>query len=549
MAQKIDKQKYWSKKPSLIFILLSAFCCAPVWGVKYFISQDGSGHVHGAWAIIELLRGSHRFTETFQFNFIFFPDVSGHWLMATLLLILSPFTVTKIILTLTLIGMIAAAGWLRWRTAGSDGINTSFLIGAALGFNWLWLTGFYNFEISFITAIFTVGLFYGWRYDMNVWRSIVFATLLVLIFVSHIVGFAIVSAAICILCLLPLNDLRRKNLLWTAAAFIPNVPLIAIYKLQTEAGSGFSPIWKSLKDPYSLSNWITQFRGVDSFIIISRKAFPFIHGESSLFAIFTPLLWIMLALALLIAASWFTRLREQSTLSNKLLPFAVLAAGSIFVAMFSPDDLQFTSSTGGGLRERFFLAGLFFLVPLYSCRSVSTPIKWLANLALLFVIVFQTAATWEYALRSDSESREYLTAASSIPEATRLAAITIEPNGSRFSANSVSSLDNFIGIGRDVFIWDNYEFGHYLFPVIAKRKADQEFVLEYTSHNAFKLDDPQNHSEERINKLAEILESDHQRIGTLLVWGTDPQIESAYQPWFEPEPYFVNGRVRLYRHK
>jgi len=236
-------------------------------------------------------------------------------------------------------------------------------------------------------------------------------------------------------------------------------------------------------------------------------------------------------------------------LSNKLLPFAVLAAGSIFVAMFSPDDLQFTSSTGGGLRERFFLTGLFFLVPLYSSRSISTPIKWLANLAFLFVIVFQTLATWEYALRSDSESREYLTAASSIPEGTRLAAITIEPNGSRFSANSVSSLDNFIGIGRDVFIWDNYEFGHYLFPVIAKRKADQEFVLEYTSHNAFKLDDPQNHSEERINKLTEIFASDHERIDTLLVWGTDPQVESAYQPWFEPEPYFVNGRVRLYRHK
>jgi hypothetical protein len=73
--------------------------------------------------------------------------------------------------------------------------------------------------------------------------------------------------------------------------------------------------------------------------------------------------------------------------------------------------------------------------------------------------------------------------------------------------------------------------------------------LEYTSHNAFKLDDPQNHSEERINKLAEILASDNQRIDTLLVWGSDPQIESAYQPWFEPEPYFVNGRVRLYRHK
>ena len=549
MAQDLNTRKVFFTRPALAFILLSIFTCAPIWNVKYFISQDGSGHVHGAWAIIELLRGNPRFTDNFEFNFIFFPDVSGHWLMAVLLLALSAFTVTKIILTITFLGMIASAGWLRWRTSGHDGLVTSFLIGAALGFNWLWLTGFYNFQIGFIVAMFTTGIYYGWREQMNIWRSAVLAMLLVLVFVSHIVGFAIVVPAIFVLCILPLNELRLRNLLLTAASFIPVLPLVAIYKLQTEAGGGFAPIWRSLKDPYSLPNWLAQLRSVDSFIIISRKAFPFVSGESPLFAIFTPMLWIMIGFSILIVSAWFTRVREKSLLSNKLLPFAVLAAGSVFVAIFSPDDFQFTTSTGGILRERLFLAGLFFFIPLFRTRSISSGAKLFANLAFLLVIIFQTLALWEFAKRSDTVTREYLTAASAVPDGTRLAAITIEPDSLRFSANSVSSLDNFIGIDRDVFVWDNYEFGHYLFPIVAKRPEDQKFILGYTSHNAFGLDNPEMISVERIDKLTKIFEADHGRIDTLVVWGSDPRIEKAYQPWFEPEPYFVNGRVRLYRHK
>src|SRR5690348_16412864 len=106
--------------------------------------------------MLELLRGNPRFTDLFQFNFIFFPDVSGHWLMALMLLVTSAFTTTKVMMTLTYVGLVAAVGWLRWRTAGREGILTSFLIGGALAFKWLWLEGFYNFNLGFAIAVFTI---------------------------------------------------------------------------------------------------------------------------------------------------------------------------------------------------------------------------------------------------------------------------------------------------------------------------------------------------------------------------------------------------------
>jgi hypothetical protein len=536
-------------KVAFAFILLSLFACAPIWAVQYFINQDGSGHVHGAWTMIELLRGNPRFTELFQFNFIFFPDVSGHWLMVVLLQFLSAFTVTKIMMTLTYVGLVAAVVWLRWTTVGREGLLTSVLIGGALAFNWLWLEGFYNFNLGFAIAVFTIGCYFRWREDMNFTRAILLAVLLFVIFVSHIVSFAIAAGTVFALCILPFADVSKRRLLWSAAAFIPVAPVAAVYKFSSEAGGGFLPIWKNLNGHYAQSNRITQLRGVDSFIIISRRSFPFVDTDSTAFAIFTPFIWVIAAFALLLAATWFGRPREQSLWQNKFLPFIVLAIGSILVAIVSPDNFEFSSSTGGVLRERIFLIGLIYLVPLFRTADARPVLSVLAKAALVFVIVFQTAALWEYAMRSDQTAREYLSASEHVPDGTRLAAISITPQGMRFSANPAASLDNYIGIGRDILVWDNYEFGHYLFPVVAKNRADQEFALQYTGSNASELNNPQLYSQERVEKLSKLLEANHHRIDTLLVWGNDPQIEAVYQPWFGPEPYFENGRVRLYRHK
>jgi hypothetical protein len=534
---------------ALIFVLLTVFACAPIWGVRYLINQDGSGHVNGAWVMLELLRGNPRFTDLFQFNFIFFPDVSGHWLMALMLLFTSAFTTTKVMMTLTYVGLVAAVGWLRWRTAGREGMLTSFLIGGALAFNWLWLEGFYNFNLGFAIAVFTIGCYFRWRDEMDAARAIALALLLVLIFVSHIVSFAIAAGTVIVLCVLPFADLSKRRSLLTLAAFVPVAPLVAIYKFSTEAGGSFLPVWRNLNGQYALSNWLTQLRGVDSFIIISRRTFPFVETDSTAFAVFTPFIWIAVAFGLLIAATWYARRPEYKIWSSKYLPFIVLAVASIFVAIVSPDNFQFSSSTGGVLRERIFLIGLIYLVPLYRTIDVSPAMKTAAKAALGLVILFQTAALWEYAIRADRDAREFLSAAAQIPDGSSIVAVTIEPKGMRFSANPVSSMDNYIGIGRNILIWDNYEFGHYLFPVVAKKRADQQFALEYTGNNAFELNNPERSSDEQFNKLAEILSANNQRIDTLLVWGADPRVEAAYKPWFEAEPYFVNGRVRLYRHK
>jgi hypothetical protein len=111
-------------------------------------------------------------------------------------------------------------------------------------------------------------------------------------------------------------------------------------------------------------------------------------------------------------------------------------------------------------------------------------------------------------------------------------------------------MDNYFGIGRqNVIVWDNYEIGHYLFPVMAKNPADRQFVFDYTRNNFFPLNDPNAGIDEKLKNLDGILQENHQKITTMLVWGNEPRIEAVLNKWFESEPYYRNGQVRLYRHR
>jgi hypothetical protein len=536
-------------RPLAVFAAVSIFACLPIWSVRYFINQDGSGHAHSAWLMIGLLRGDPLFTSLYEFNFIFFPNVSGHWLLALLLLVADPVIATKIMMTVTFVGLIATVGWLRWCTSGRDGLTTSLLLGATFGFTSLWLEGFYNFELGLIVAFAGVGFYYLWRDRMGLLRSVLIAAMLFGAFISHLISFGVLAGAIIVICVLPLRELDRRRAIWTAAAFIPMVPVVLLYRSSTEAELGFMPEWRSLHDVTSLTDWLTQLRGIDSFIIISRKTFPFVGTESTMFAVFTPLVWIVAGLILLMAATRLARHRAEGPYQlNCVLPFLVLAVGGIVVSLFAPDDLRLSTSSGGILRERVFLAGLMFTIPLYRTAAASKVLLTAANLILILVIVFQTAALWEYALTSDKMAREFMPAGAAIPDRTRVASVTIEPNSGRYSASPISSMDNYFGIGRDVVIWDNYELGHKLFPVKMKDLKDQMFVLEYTGSNTSRRSGTSS-ADDRAARLSETLSKNHEKIDVLVVWGVDTKMETAFVPWFDGEPYYTNGRVRLFKHR
>ncbi len=532
---------------SVFYIGLVVVCTSPVWGVMYFVNQDGSGHIHTASLMGQLLAGNTATADVYKFNSIALPNSSGHWVLLLLLQFFSAFTVTKIFVTASFALFVAGTGWLRVQVAGPEGIKMSLLIGAAMGFNWLWLVGFYNFMVGVIGLMFILGLFYRRRERIGVADTIVLSVLLTLVYLSHIVTFLVLAGGIFVIIFFSPGVRKVKTLLLTGVAMLPVIPLALKFKSIGESG-GFSPVWRSLDNPYSLTSWLHQIRVVDPFIIISRKTLPFVTDISTGFAVFTPVLWLFIAFLCLAVAS-FSFYRSRPDLVRPVFAFFVLAAAAFVLALFGPDDFNLTN--GGVLRERFFICGLLFCVPLFRADG-SRWLKRVAQFCLLFVIAYQTLALWEYALNSDNQSRVFMSASELLSKSPASATIAIAEGSPRFHADPIPQLNCYNAIGTNNIVWDNYEFGHYLFPLITKNTEDRHFIYDFTRSHYLGRNDPDDalgSFDVKLGLLNSSLESYNDKIETIAIWGRDPRVEAVINRWFEAEPYFENEKLRLFHHQ
>lgn len=532
-------------RPAIVFLGLILITCSPIWAVDYFINQDGSAHVYSAQLMLELLKNNPQTHELYSFNSFSVPNSSGHWLLALLLIFFSAYTATKIIVTLTIAGVIGAVGFLRWKIFGYDGLITSLFAGAALGFNWLWLTGFYNFLLGVIFLAVTVGFYYDWRKNLTVRRTILLVLLIVLTYLSHIVSFAVLAGCLGLLAITTDKPNLKKAFIRTFIAFLPVIPLMIHYKINSEAGAGgFYPVWRNLENPFSLFSWVSQIRSADPFVLISRRAFPFSSTYSAFFAIFTPILWISGAFLLLIAPA-FKKLKAPDK-RFKVIPFLILSGFCILTAFFAPDD--FGLNNGSILRERLLFCGFVLSVPLF-CSDGFPLFERAARIFLIFVIFFQTAVLWEYALQTDAEAKEYITAGKFIEENDALMSIIVPNEIKRFHPTPMTGMGNYLGIERKITAWDNYEIGHNLFPIVAKKKSDQKFVVEMAAASAALLKPENQNSAEITQNFDAVLEKNREKLTKLLIWGDAGRIRGSTQKWFDPQPVFENGRITILRRR
>ncbi len=526
----------------LFYFLLITFCCFPIWSVGYFVNQDGSPHLYNAYLMNELIKGNPVFTEIYALNQIPVPNQSGHWVLAFLLLFFSPAVCTKIIVTLIFAGFVAAAGWLRLTTVGRDGIKTSLLLGAALAFNWMWFLGFYNFAVGAAGFAFTIGLYQLWKNNLNIWRCAALSALILLIYFSHLIAFAMLAGSMLIIGVFHTSN--RRGLIWTIISFVPVVPFIVAYKLLSEAGGSLFPVWLNLANPLSVTSWLTRIFISDPFQLLSRRAFPFITSESLFFAVFAPSIWLFIAIFCLLLSTYLIWRKTRLSFRHSFIWLFLFFSSFIFW-LIGFDD--FGKSHGGILRERVLLLGVLCVIPFFQLENIL--LKRIAQVCLIFVLVFQTAAILEYSIHSDKTAREFLAAQPQVGENDSIASILLIKNDCRFKSMPLTSLTNLIGIEKNTRIWDNYELGFYLFPVIAKNPSARQFVSEFRELNTFELCNSQSDFAGKIAELDSFLSENHNKINILLVWEKNEKIDEMLKKWFENTPFFENGRVRLFRHR
>ncbi len=109
-------------------------------------------------------------------------------------------------------------------------------------------------------------------------------------------------------------------------------------------------------------------------------------------------------------------------------------------------------------------------------------------------------------------------------------------------------MNTLLGVGKNTRVWDNYEIGYYLFPVIARNSADRQFVFDFRESNTINLCNP-SEIDEKFSRLDSLLNLHHDKIKVMLVWNGDERVHFILSKWYEDKPYFQNGRVALFHHR
>ena len=176
-------------------IVLLIIHLLPVWGFKYFPTQDGASHIYNAYVLKEYHQHeNYRLREVYKRNATLFPNWTSHILLAALLYIFPPLICEKIVLTLC-IGLLPLS--LFYFLNGVEKRNTLFgLLGFIYAYNYLLHMGFYNFVLSMSLFFFALGYWWRVKDKLRLTHMIVLYILLLATYFTHYHSYALLIVSL-----------------------------------------------------------------------------------------------------------------------------------------------------------------------------------------------------------------------------------------------------------------------------------------------------------------------------------------------------------------
>ena len=165
-------------------IVLLVVHLLPVWGFKYFPTQDGASHIYNAYVLKDYHKHeNYRLREVYELNPTIFPNWTSHALLALLLYVFPPLICEKIVLTFC-IGLLPLS--LLYFLNGVQKRNLVFgLVGFLYAYNYLLHMGFYNFVLSMSMFFFTLGYWWRIKDKRSLTNIAVIYILLLLTYLTH----------------------------------------------------------------------------------------------------------------------------------------------------------------------------------------------------------------------------------------------------------------------------------------------------------------------------------------------------------------------------
>ena len=174
----------------VIVIVLLVIHLLPVWGFKYFPTQDGASHIYNSYVVKEYHNHeNYRLREVYELNATVFPNWTSHALLLLLLYVFPPLVCEKIVLTLCISLLPLSLFYFLNRVEKK---NIVFgLLGFIFAYNYLLHMGFYNFVLSMSLFFFTMGYWWRVKDKLRLTNIIVIYVLSLVTYLTHYHSYAV----------------------------------------------------------------------------------------------------------------------------------------------------------------------------------------------------------------------------------------------------------------------------------------------------------------------------------------------------------------------
>ena len=507
-----------------------------VWGVRWFVTQDGPAHLYNAHIIASSFGPDSPFAAYYVVRWEALPNWSGHLVTTALVSLMPAWAAGPAITTLTLVGFAASIVWLRARVTGPSGLSLASVLAVLLSLNFPWLQGYTSFMLGACLFPITLGIWWGGRERFGWGRAAAIAVLMIVGYLCHLVSLGLTALGLIVLALTTPGVDRGVRFVRTMAALLPLVPLGLLYHSLSKAGGPMQPVWGHLANPLSPAAWGVQMAQVDPITLTIGQVIPLTTLNHAASGLFKPMTWLMLGFTLM----WYSAIRRRraqpSRGPDERMGWAWLAALLLIGGIVGPDSLG--ALHGEFLQQRIMLLGLVALVPIANLDARGWSGRLIA-VALVVALGVQSAIIWDYALTSRRTAGAIMAARDAIGTNQRVATLLIDMNP-RFRSNPLLHADNLLGIGTGNIVWNNYETRYYYFPV-----QFRPGVARPTSNDFEQIADTEGPESAslRASLWQQVVDDHLEEIDAVVVWGSDPRLDAINGQRFDTVYRKDNVRV------
>ena len=217
---------HWTFLMSSVGLVFSDWCCGAflivIWSAEFIPTQDGPTHLATALVLKNYGKEGTRFEDFYYISRQLLPNWTCFAMLAGLSFAFSPLVAEKTLVTVYLIGF----AWSCRYFLGAFDVRAQWLALPAflLACNTCFWFGFYNYCLSVVLYLFTVGYILR-RWNNFTYRAAFFLwMILCLTFFTHLVGF-VLEVATCLWIAITIPPWHPRKLLLILAAVVPGCAL------------------------------------------------------------------------------------------------------------------------------------------------------------------------------------------------------------------------------------------------------------------------------------------------------------------------------------